>query len=159
MEGIALSAGCDTMYVAEETVELISMYLINGTKLTSFPSSVATVVKHGPEGVTVDKNNHVFVINEKLPTMLLEYNQGREVSRKEINYTTDLSDIFYEAATDCFWIVSDESQEVIKISRAGALLGEWSVPFTKGEGLTIVQNRIYIINDADGKLYVFEKPE
>jgi uncharacterized protein YjiK len=159
MEGIALSSNCDTMYVAEETNQLIAKYLVNGTKLTSFPSSVATVIKHGPEGVTVDKNNHVFVINEKLPTMLLEYVEGREVSRKEINYTTDLSDIFYEASSDCFWIVSDESQEVIKISRSGALLGEWSVPFAKGEGLAIVQNRIFIINDADGKLYVFERPQ
>jgi uncharacterized protein YjiK len=158
MEGIALSSNCDTMYIAEETSELISKYLMTGAKLMSFPSAVATVVKHGPEGVTVDQNNHVFVINEKLPTMLLEYNQGREVSRKDINYTTDLSDIFYDAATDCFWIVSDESEEVIKISRTGALLGKWSVPFAKGEGLTIVQNKIYIINDSDGKLYVFDKP-
>jgi uncharacterized protein YjiK len=158
MEGIALSSNCDTMYVTEETNQLISKYLMNGTKVMSFPSSVATVVKHGPEGVTVDKNNHVFVINEKLPTMLLEYSEGREIWRKDINYTTDCSDLFYEASTDCFWIVSDESQEVIKISRTGALLGEWSVPFAKGEGLAIVQNKIYIINDLDGKLYVFDKP-
>jgi uncharacterized protein YjiK len=158
MEGIALSANCDTMYIAEETKELITTYLINGTKLSSFGANVATVVKHGPEGVTIDRNNHVFVLNEKLPMMILEYVEGREVWRKEINYTTDCSDIFYEASTDCFWIISDESQLVIKISRSGELLGEWSVPFTKGEGLTIVQNKIYIVNDMDGKLYVFDKP-
>jgi len=132
--------------------------LINGTKLSSFPVNVATVLKHGPEGVTVDKNNHVFVLNEKLPMMILEYNQGKEVWRKEISYTIDCSDIFYEASTDCFWIVSDESMRVIKLSRSGDLLGAWSVPFTKGEGLAIVQNRIYIVNDAENKMYVFDKP-
>jgi len=158
MEGIALSANCDTMYIAEETNEIISIYSINGTKLSSFSANVATVVKHGPEGVTVDKNNHVFVLNEKLPMMILEYNQGREVWRKEINYTTDCSDIFYEYSTDCFWIVSDESQKVIKLTRGGDLLGSWWIPFTKGEGLTIVQEKIYIVNDADNKMYVFEKP-
>ena len=158
MEGIALSANCDTMYIAEETNELITKYLVNGTKLSSFPVNVATVLKHGPEGVTVDKNNHVFVLNEKLPMMILEYNQGKEVWRKEINYTTDCSDIFYENSSDSFWIISDESQRVINLSRSGSLLGEWSVPFTKGEGLTIVQNKIYIVNDLDGKLYVFDKP-
>lgn len=158
MEGIALSANCDTMYIAEETKELITTYLINGTKLSSFPVNVATEVKHGPEGVTIDKYNHIFVLNEKLPMMILEYDQGKEVSRKEINYSTDCSDIFYEDSTDCFWIISDESQLVYKLSRSGALLGEWSVPFTKGEGLTIVQNRIYIVNDMDGKLYIFDKP-
>jgi len=158
MEGIALSANCDTMYIAEETKELVTTYLVNGTKLSSFPVNVATELKHGPEGVTVDKNNHIFVLNEKLPMMILEYDQGKEVSRKEINFSTDCSDIFYEYSTDCFWIVSDESQLVFKLSRSGALLGEWSVPFTKGEGLTIVQNKIYIVNDLDGKLYIFDKP-
>ena len=158
MEGIALSANCDTMYIAEETNELIAKYLVSGTKLSSFPASVATVVKHGPEGVTVDKNNHVFVLNEKLPMMILEYNQGREVWRREINYTTDCSDLFYEYSTDCFWIISDESQKVIKLTRSGELLGSWSIPFTKGEGLTIVQDKIYIVNDGENKLYVFDKP-
>ena len=158
LEGIALSANCDTMYVAEETNQLITTYLINGTKLSSFPVNVATVLSHGPEGVTVDKNNHVFVLNEKFPTMILEYNQGKEVWRKEINYTIDCSDIFYELSTDCFWIVSDESQRVVKLSRAGSLLGEWSIPVPKGEGLTIVQNKIYIVSDSENKLYVFQKP-
>jgi len=158
LEGIALSANCDTMYVAEETNQLITTYLINGTKLSSFPVNVATVLSHGPEGVTVDKNNHVFVLNEKFPTMILEYNQGKEVWRKEINYTIDCSDVFYELSSDCFWIVSDESRRVIKLSRNGSLLGEWSIPFVKGEGLAIVQNKIYIVNDSENKLYVFEKP-
>ncbi|MCX6134416.1 MAG: SdiA-regulated domain-containing protein [Ignavibacteriales bacterium] len=158
MEGITLSSNCDTMYIAEETNQIITKYLINGTKLSSFPVNVATVLKHGPEGVTVDKNNHVFVLNEKFPTMILEYNQGKEVWRKEINFTLDCSDIFYESSTDCFWIVSDESMRVIKMSRSGDLLGSWSVPFTKGEGLAIVQNKIYIVNDAENKMYVFDKP-
>lgn len=158
MEGIALSAKCDTMYIAEETNRLIAIYSISGTKLSSFSADVATVAKHGPEGVTVDKNNHVFVLNEKLPMMILEYNQGREAGRKEINYTTDCSDLFYEYSTDCFWIVSDESQRVIKLSRNGDLLGSWSIPFTKGEGLAIVQDKIYIVNDGENKMYVFDKP-
>ena len=158
LEGIALSANCDTMYVAEETNQLISTYLMNGTKLSSFPVNVATNVSHGPEGVTVDKNNHVIVLNEKFPMMILEFDQKKELWRKEINYTIDCSDIFYELATDCFWIVSDESRKVIKLSRAGSLLGEWSIPVSKGEGLTIVQNKIYIVSDSENKLYVFDKP-
>jgi uncharacterized protein YjiK len=158
MEGIALSANCDTMYIAEETNEIIAKYLVSGVKLSSFGAKVATVLKHGPEGVTVDKNNHVFVLNEKLPMMVLEYVEGREVWRKEINYTTDCSDIFYENSTDCFWIVSDESQMVIKLTKTGDLLGSWSIPFTKGEGLTIVQDKIYIVNDAENRLYIFDKP-
>jgi uncharacterized protein YjiK len=158
MEGIALTTNCDTLYIAEETSRLVAIYSINGTKLSSFSADVATVAKHGPEGVTVDKNGHVFVLNEKLPMMILEYVKGKEVWRKEINYTIDCSDIFYEFSTDCFWIVSDESQRVIKLARNGDLLGSWSIPFTKGEGLAIVQNKIYIVNDAENKMYVFDKP-
>ena len=158
MEGIVLSAGCDTMYIAEETKELITTYLVNGTKLSSFPVNVATVLSHGPEGVTLDNNNHIFVLNEKQPMMILEYYQGKEVSRREINYSTDCSDIFYEASTDCFWIVSDESKKVFKMNRDGVVLSEWLIPFEKGEGITFANGKMYIVNDADAKLYIFSKP-
>jgi uncharacterized protein YjiK len=159
MEGIALSANCDTMYIAEETNQNISKYLINGTKLSSFPVNVATNPSHGPEGVTMGANNHIYVINEKTPCMLLEYLGSKEVYRKTIDYTIDCSDIFYDNTDSSIWLVSDESRQVIKMTSSGSLLKTYSVSFPKGEGIAIVQNKIYIINDSDNKLYVFEKPQ
>lgn len=159
LEGIAFTANFDTMYVAEETNQLITKYTASGTKLYSFPVNVATLISHGPEGVAVNtKNSHVFVINERNPCMLLEYSNKTEVFRKQIDYTLDCSDIFYDSSADCIWLVSDESKKVIKMSTTGDLIAAYNVPITKMEGITIVNDKIYLINDATYELYVFQKP-
>lgn len=158
LEGITLSANCDTMYVVEETNQKVAKYLINGTKLSSFSVNVALNPKNALEGITLDENNNIFVLNEKSPRMLLEFSGNTEIFRKELDYSTDCSDIFYEMSTKAIWMVSDESRSVMKLSRGGELLARYSIPFVKGEGIAIVQDKIYIVNDSDNKLYVFEKP-
>ncbi len=159
MEGIALSKNCDTIFVAEERNQLITSYSLNGNRLSSFPVNVATLPNNALEGVTVDNSTgHLFVINEKLPAMILEFNNLVELWRKEINYTSDISDIYYEESSDCFWIVSDESKKVLKLSRDGVLISQWLISFSKGEGITIVGDKMYIVCDADSKMYVFQKP-
>lgn len=158
LEGITFSANNDTMYVVEETNRLVSKYLADGRKLSSFSVNVATAPNNALEGITIDNNNHIIIINEKNPRMILEFIGQKELFRKEIDYASDLSDIFYERNTNSFWIVSDESQKVIWLSRDFNLIGQWSIPFTKGEGITIHNNKIYIVNDATNTLYEFEKP-
>jgi uncharacterized protein YjiK len=158
LEGITLSANADTFFVAEETLSQITSYLADGTKIASFPVAVRTMVKHGPEGVTTDNLGHLLVINEKLPAMMLEYAGTTEVRRTTLAHTIDVSDICYDPATNAFWIISDESMMVIKISRAGELLGKWHTPVNQGEGIAIIGNRLYLVSDTDAKFYVFVKP-
>jgi uncharacterized protein YjiK len=90
--------------------------------------------------------------------MMLEYNGGTEIRRTVLNYTTDISDICYDEQLDCFWIVSDESKKIIKINKTGTLLAEWLITFEKGEGITFVQDKMYIVNDATAKMYIYNKP-
>lgn len=159
MEGITLSKNCDTIYVVEEKKKLVTSFNLNGTKLNSFSVNVATSDNSALEGITINKtSNTLYVINEKDPRMMLGYNSLTEIWRKTIDYTLDISDIYYEDSADCFWIISDESKKIIKLSSTGDLLKEWEIPFTKGEGITIVNDKIYVVNDLDGKLYVFQKP-
>lgn len=159
LEGITFSANSDTMYVAEETNQLVTKYLANGTKLYSFPVNVATVASHGPEGIALNtNNNHVYVVNERDPNMLLEFVNKTEVKRKLINYTLDCSDIYYDSQSDCIWLVSDESKLIAKMNTSGELLALYTVPTTKMEGITIIQDKIYLINDSTNELYVFQKP-
>lgn len=159
MEGITLSKNCDTIYVVEEKKKLVTAFNLNGNKLASFSANVATIDNNALEGITINKmSNQLFVINEKDPRMILGFNGSTETWRKTIDYTLDISDIYYEDSTNCFWIISDESKKIIKISSTGDLLKEWEIPFTKGEGITIVNNKIYVVNDLDGKLYVFQRP-
>ncbi len=159
MEGITLSRNCDTIYVVEEKIKLVTSFNLSGSKLASFSVDVATNDNSALEGITINKSsNQLFVINEKDPRMILGYNNLTEIWRKAIDYTLDISDIYYEESSNSLWLISDESQKILKLSSTGYLIKEWEIPFTKGEGITIVNDKIYVVNDSDGKLYVFQKP-
>lgn len=159
LEGITFSSNSDTMYVVEETNQLVTKYLTNGDKLYSFPVNVATVISHGQEGIALNTtNNHLYVINESDPCMLIEYVNKKEIKRKQINYTLDCSDIYYDTQLDCIWLVSDLSKQLAKLSTSGELLALFDLPVSKMEGVTIVQDKIYMVNDQTNDLYVFQKP-
>ncbi len=159
LEGIALSANCDTMYVIDEAYNYVSQYLMDGKKLYTFPLNVATNPQHSLEGITVDDKNHLFVLNEKKPCLLMEFVNQKRVFDIELNYTKDCSDICYDKVLNCFWLVSDESKKVVKLSSKFEMLAEYRIPFKKGEGIAVVEDKIYIVNDGSQKLFVFEKPE
>ena len=159
LEGITLSQTCDTIYVVEETKKLVASYSAAGIFLNSFSVNVATNPAHALEGITRNNTNgHLIVLNEKLPCMILEYNDSSEVQRKEINYSIDISDIYFEEEVNIYWLVSHESRKIMKLDSAFNLLSEWTVPIVQAEGITIVNGRIYVVSDSESKLYVFQKP-
>jgi uncharacterized protein YjiK len=159
LEGIVLSEAGDTIFVVEETASQITTFLANGTKVTSLPVMVRTEPSHSLEGITRGPAGDLVVINEKAPTLLLEYAGNTEVGRILLTYTSDISDICYDRGEDCYWIISDESQKIIKISRSGTLLGQWSTTLQQGEGIAFIGNRMYLVSDVDAKFYVFAKPQ
>ena len=159
LEGVAVSSSGDTLYVVEERNQLVISFAADGRRLSSFPVKVATLDNNALEGVAVDSRGHLWVINEKNPRLLLEFSGTTELSRREITLVNDLSDICCDDAGDALWLVSDESRKVIKISRSGALLAEWALPFDKGEGIAFAGDKMYIVNDQDARFYVFKKPQ
>lgn len=159
MEAIALSANCDTIYVAEERARQITLFTPTGSRLLSFKADVAVVDNSALEGVSVKKSdNRIFILNEKDPCMLLCYQNLTEVFRKRLGYTGDVSDICYEDSTGFLWVLSDESRMILKLDEAGNLLDKWEIPFSKGEGIAVAGDKLYIVNDQDGKMYVFNRP-
>ncbi|NUN69678.1 MAG: SdiA-regulated domain-containing protein [Bacteroidetes bacterium] len=160
LEGVALTGSGDTLYVAEEQKRKISAYTPAGTSLYSFSADVATLANNGLEGVSVGPGGHLFVLNEKAPTMLLEYTAaGTEVRRVTLTATSDLSGIMYDSGRQCLWIVSDEAKAVLRTGLDGSLQKRWALPFVKAEGIAIVRDTMYIVNDADGKMYLFAAPQ
>ncbi|MBK7257331.1 MAG: SdiA-regulated domain-containing protein [Ignavibacteriae bacterium] len=158
LEGIALSPNADTIYVVEETASQITRFLPNGTKISSQPVLIRTDPKHALEGITVNPDGHIIVLNEKTPTALAEYSGTSEVRRLTLSETSDISDICYDAVTDAWWVVSDESRRVLKYSRSGQLLGVWASPLEQGEGIAFIGDRLYLVSDSDAKFYVFARP-
>lgn len=158
MEGITLTKNADTIYVVEETAKLVSSFYYDGRKINSMTVDVATNPSNILEGVTIDNRGHLYVLNEKAPRLMMEFYKSVELSRVELTYTTDISDICYDDQENCFWIVSDESKKIIKIDKSGNLLGQWLITYQKGEGITFVGDKMYIVCDADSKMYIYNKP-
>lgn len=158
LEGITLSLNNDTIYVVEESDNLVTSFLLNGNKIISFSKDVSTNSSNGLEGIAIDNNYNLYVVNEKLPRYLITLKNGIEINRTEIIVADDLSDIYYDVTLDCLWLISDESKKIIKLSKTGVVLSEWVIPFNKGEGITLVQDKMCIVRDSDSKMYVFNKP-
>lgn len=159
MEGIALSKNCDTIFVVEEKKKMVTAVDINGNKLYSFSVNVASNDNSALEGISLfNAEDGFLVVNEKNPSMIIHCRNQLEIWRKTISYCSDISDIFYDEISNSIWLISDESRKVLRLSVSCELLDEWEIPFTKGEGITIVNDKIYVVNDLDGKLYVFNKP-
>ena len=158
LEGVAVSATADSLYVIEERLQQVVRCSTAGERLETFPVRVATLENSALEGLAMDAGGHLWVANEKDPRLLLEFAGSKEVSRREITWVDDLSGLCCDQDGQSLWIISDESRKLIRISRAGALLGEWSLPFNKGEGIAFAGGKLYIVNDQDSKLYVFNRP-
>jgi len=158
LEGITLSKNSDTIYVVEESDNLVTSFLLDGTKINSFNVDVSTNSSNGLEGITIDNNFNIYIVNEKLPRDVIILRNHVEINRYEITGMNDLSDICYDYSLDCLWITSDESKKIIRISKTGTVISEWSIPFDKGEGITFVDDKMYIVNDENSKLYIFNKP-
>ncbi len=159
LEGVALSLTGDSLYIVEERNQQVVTLSRAGARLHSLPVRVATLDNNALEGVTVDDHGDLWVINEKNPRLLLHFHGDQELGRQEITRVDDLSDLCFDPADRSLWIVSDESRKVIKLSTTGTLLGEWQLPFSKGEGIAFAGDRMYIVNDQDAHLYIFAKPQ
>ncbi len=159
LEGITFSLNEDTIYVVEESGNKVTSYLLDGTKIGSFTIDVSVNDGSGLEGIAIDNQGYLYVIIEKSPRNLIKLSGETEIFRKEISAVDDLSDICYDKTRDSFWIISDESKKIILLDKEGTLQSEWKIPFNKGEGITIVQDKIFVVNDENSKLYIFSKPE
>ncbi|MBI2417977.1 MAG: SdiA-regulated domain-containing protein [Ignavibacteriales bacterium] len=160
LEGIAFSANFDTIYVAEERTYQIVAYSLTGVKYDSWKNVTSSDTKNGYEGVTVNAAGNFVVLNEKLPMLLLEADkQGNEIKRNELAYTNDISDICFDAAENCYWIVSDESKKILKLKPDYTLINSWSVNVAQAEGIAVTTDEIYVVSDSDQKLLIYKKPK
>jgi len=113
----------------------------------------------GLEGICFDASqNDYIVVNEKSPKHLLRLSSKGKIKEEiSLKFSEDLSGICFDENSSSLWIVSDESQLLMNVSLEGKLLKKYKIPVFKAEGVTIVNNSIYIVSDAENKLYVFNK--
>ena len=158
LEAIAYDPSDHTLWVAEENLRTVIHLDLQGNVLARHPLGLTGKKNSGLEGLCLDANGHMFVVNEKDPGLFLELDAKRAISvRRTLAFAKDYSAIAYDAKQDGFWIVSDQSQKLYRCDRKTAVRREYALPFPKPEGIAVNEagKRAYFVSDSEHRLYVF----
>lgn len=162
LEGIAYRPDTDTFLLAEERRrEVVEIDRAGKTlKTTKVPIEWHYwELNHGIEGVAFDpKSKNIFVANEKRPRQVMELEEDGLLIKNsfEVAQVGDISDLFYDIATDRLLVLSEESRTVLELTRKGQFLNSFPIEAAKAEGITKdSKGYLYIICEATSTLYVY----
>ena len=196
LEGIAISAdGSSLFLVQEEANAILLVDLESRREVSRRPLEGMNnyhSIRHyfpdipdnkGLEGITVNaRNNHVFVVKEGRPGLLIEVSADLQtilntrvlsadngfvhasVKAKKL----DFSGLSYDSIRDTIWITSDQGQclfhydwnsdQVLQAIDLKTGNGGKFKRIRKSEGVAIdpVHKRMYVVSEQDQMLYVYE---
>ena len=160
LEGVSTFTQNKLLLAEERTKEIVVFDMITGGFLKNRINYENNDANSGTEGVSYDENsNTIFILNEKNPGLLIRLRSDFSViATYELDFSNDYSGIFYENSSNNLWIVSDQSKIINKCSLTGKVIESYSINITQAEGIAISNNKIYVVSDAEAKLYVFKKP-
>jgi uncharacterized protein YjiK len=166
MEGITMNPNDHTLWVAEERLRQAVQLdtLGNVLQVVNVPVE-STNINDGLEGIAINpENEHLYILNEKNPRAFIELNREMEVVRYELlnfempYFMQDLGGLFFDHINDHFWVVSDESAKIVVMDKNLNPFQYFDLPLTKFEGIAIdlTKDIIYLVNDEENKLYVYQ---
>jgi len=159
LEGITVVDDSTLAVVLERTREVVILDT-SGKELKRTSLDLEGELNSGLEGITYDrKEKKFYLLNEKKPQLLITLDKNLvELKRDTINFSKDVSGIFFDGNDNTLWILSDESQSIYKTDLSGNPIEEFKIKITQPEGITINKTRtkLYIVSDKTENLYVFD---
>lgn len=158
LEGITYDKSDHTLWVVEEGKREIVHLDTSGNELEQFFVNFPGSDNNGFEGITLGANNNFFVLNEMNPGMILEINTSALIlNETEPGTALDYSGICYVPEIEKFFIVSDESKQLMIFNTNLELEDVLIIAIEKAEGIDYdyILNRLYIVSDKKKKLYVY----
>ena len=159
LEGIAYDSTDNTLWLVEEQLREIVHLDLSGNEIGRFETDLAGSGNSGLEGICLDNQKVHYILNEKDPALWAKLKSDFKVLvQKEIPEAIDLSGITYDGNNDAFWIVSDQAKLLIHWREDTGTLKTYELSYEKAEGVAFDPHlqRIYIVSDLTGKLYVYE---
>ena len=161
LEGITYDTRDNTLWVAEESLLEIVHLDTFGNILSRNPILFNNNGSNsGFEGIVINPNNgHINLLNEKDPGAFLELNSTLiKTLELELGFAQDYSGICLNEINGNYFIVSDESKQLIEWGALTGVINTYSLDFEKAEGVAynFNENRIYIVSDSEQKLYIYE---
>jgi len=164
LEGITQNTTDGTLWVVEERRREVVNVDTLGRELRRVKIPVKQKKSNrGLEGIVFyPKKQHLFLLNEKSPKLLIELDDEQGVvSFRKLKFAKDFSGLAYDRRQHCLWIASDLSRSVTKWSLIGEPLASYRHDIDKAEGIAIDGERgiLYLISDSQDELYLFDPPE
>jgi len=160
LEGITIDSNGETIWVAQESLGEILQVDTFGNELQRIIIPAVRDGSGGLEGITINTiNNHLFLLKEKDPSVLIELNTAFEtILFKRISNAQDYSGMDYNEVENELWIVSDVDKEVYRYDLSGALLDSYPINIDKAEGIAFdnINNLVYIVSDSADSLFVYK---
>lgn len=160
LEGVCF-ADNQFVYVAEERSRKIIKLDLQGNKLSEKTISVEMNDENqGLEGISYATfNRHFYILNEKNPALLIETDENLNVLKSyPLSFASDYSGICVDNVNQQLWIVCDESASVTKCTMKGESIVSYRIKVSNPEGIAFdpQTNQLYIISDAEARLYLFK---
>jgi uncharacterized protein YjiK len=160
LEGITFDATDSTLWVIDESTKEISHLDLGGNVLMK--KQILYDTKHsnkGPEGITIGPGHLIYIVNEQDPSLLLKLdNDYKIVTKYQLDFASDYSDIAYDSLNNSFYILSDESKAFFLWNESQGAIYKYVLPETKNEGITFNQKSgvFYIVNDSTAQLSIYK---
>jgi len=149
------------LYLAEERQRIIFKLDLQGNQLEQ--TSIAVEKNddnQGLEGISYATfNKHFYILNEKNPGLLIETDENMNVLKNHsLTFSSDYSGICVDNINHQLWIVCDEAATVNQCNMQGELIKSYHIPVSNPEGIAYdpLSGKLYIVSDAEARLYSFE---
>ncbi len=163
LEGISTGKSDAALWLVDEKRRRLIQIDTLGNEQRRVKLAVEGDKNSGLEGIAWNSRAGIFyVLHEKEPGKLIRLTREFAVDREfPLDVALDYSGLFYDAALDKCWIISDESALLMLWSEQRGVERAFALPVEKAEGVAVdrAQRRIYIISDKERVLYAFRLPE
>ena len=158
-EAITLIDDTTLVILQERTREMVFLDT-SGTEYKRIKLDLEGDLNSGPEGIAFNpKNRHFYILNEKRPSLFVELDEQLNIIRKDtLKFCKDVSGLYFDEKNQILWMLSDESQLIIKTDLNGKLLERIEITVPQPEGITLSKDgrNLYIVSDNKETLYVFK---
>jgi len=157
-EAITLIDDTTLVILQERTREMVFLDT-SGTELKRIKLDLEGELNSGPEGIAFNpQNRHFYILNEKKPALFVELDEKLNIIKKDtLKFSKDVSGLCFDEKNQFLWMLSDESQLVIKTDLNGKLLEKINITVPQPEGIALSEDgrNLYIVSDNKETLYVF----
>ncbi|RLD26004.1 MAG: hypothetical protein DRI54_03705 [Bacteroidetes bacterium] len=160
LEGVSTFTGNNLLLAEERTKEIVVFDMSSGTSTKHFINYDNNNKNSGIEGVTYNSiDGTIFILNEKNPGKLIRLRADFSIiAEYELDFASDYSGIFHDSSSNELWIISDQNKTINKCTLTGELIKRYPISVTQAEGIAIANDKIYVVSDAEEKLYIYKKP-